>query len=95
MKLEQTNGGEIWVFTDAECADYAYLCACMPTDRTTVPETDLINKLEAKFRMGRGGHVTPKQWNWFVVIAERYSAFILEQTTAASAIRAAAEKLSQ
>jgi hypothetical protein len=88
--LEENTSGSVWVFTDAECADFAYLCACMPTDRMTIPEADLIRKVEAKFRIGKGGYLTPKQWNWFAALAERYSEFVLEQTHAAAAIRAAA-----
>lgn len=90
MKLEENTSGPILTFSKAECEDYAYLCACLPTDQLTVPEANLVRQVEAKFRMGNGGYLTPKQWNWFASIAERYSAFVLEQTTAVTAIRQAA-----
>lgn len=87
MILATNNGGEVWLFTDEECADYAYICACMPIDRLTVPEADLVRTLEVKFRIGRGGFLTQRQWNWFALIAERNAACILDQGEAVSAIR--------
>lgn len=87
MILTTNNSGEHWTFDEGECADYAYICSCMPTDRMTYREIGFIGRMETKFRNGSAGWLTPGQWTWFTRIAQKYSRFIQGQEFVAEDVR--------
>ncbi len=86
MILRDTNSGQVWVFSDEECKDYAYLIACLPSDQLNQREDKFIREMEVKFRKG-GGYLTPGQWDWFAGLVARFSSYILHEDDAAAQIR--------
>ena len=87
MILKDTNSGPVWTFSEQECSDYAYICACLPTDKLNHRERTFILRMEVKFRNGSNGYLTQGQWNWFAELAQRFSDSILHEDDAAGAIR--------
>lgn len=92
MILKDTNSGPVWTFSKQECSDYAYICACLPSEKLDRREEAFVRQVEVKFRKG-GGYLTQGQWDWFAGIAERFSSYILDQDDAAAAIRRFAASL--
>lgn len=90
MILIEGRERPVWLFTDEECADYAYICSCLPFDRLSQREQGFLRELEISFRKSRGGHVTQGRWDWFVILCDRWGSFIQNQQTGIAAMRALA-----
>jgi hypothetical protein len=64
----QTNDGPLHWFTDKESAHYAEVIALMPRDNLPKRANDFLLAMELRFRAGKGGNLTEKQWTWLQVL---------------------------